>query len=1144
MTEYTLSLTVLGKDKASGMFDRLDRSLKTTMQTALGMTIARVFEDIGAAIGRMAISAVNAISYVQNLQVVLSTLMARELYMAGDFDTVSAAMGDANIAAEQLVHDLGRFAILSPYTMEATTNMFRLMMAFGSTSDQSTLLTKGLMTMGAGLGANNEQIQRMAYNLAQIQLEGKVTALDIRQLALAGLPLNDVLKSVGKQFGVNIETHEDFNKALAEGKITWQQFSEGFAKYAEENFGGASERMARTLSGLKSTFSDVFTLTMPRILGPAVEEVTGILSNLLDAFLYIYEDPRLAEIGTKLAEKVHKWIAPVRDAVSTFTNALAGGADILTAGKELASSLGAFFKDTVGQIVQSLALALPGVTTWVADFATRMLTGFATKLPKVGTFIVQVMQGVFASLIAEAPELISSFASVWLSFGTTLIAAAPQLIASVTGLIGQLATGIVTNLPKIAETGLELVTTLANGLGQNIPVLLTAVGSLIMALLGAIGQYGPNLFTMGAVLLIQFISGLAQMAPAVAGTAVTVLSSLLLALLKGIPALLSAGVQLIVGLALGLAGAIPALLKTASSLIPQLVMTLLQNIPLLINAGMQLLFAVAIGLVTSLTTISASMGEIVNTIITVLAASLPQLLIAGVQIIAMLATGILSNLPAIVSAAVSLIAGLVSVITANLPLLLALGVQLLITLVIGIVQALPSLVTAAMQIIQLLLNSVSVWVPMLIQLGATLVITLVEGLMQALPSIASAAIDIVVTLLEGLAGLGQGVFQAGADLFAAFKQGFTSGDWSGFTDVGANLFGDNGFQLTGTEWGNQLRTGLKQGLPALQTTMQEGVTGINDWMSGSSFFNLDNAGAALATSMGTGWSTQYPTTANLFTTDLMGLSTSLSTQPTNLQNVGAGFATGMQLGWTNQFPTLSTSMMGDLSTLTGKSDAELWNMMMPLGGQFGTGIGEGWDTAFPGVQTTIGSDLAGFPEVVGNSLKGTTTTVGTSLIEDIGVGFDTAFPPVKTQVATGVADLTDSLEPEDTTPIGTNIIGGISDGLEGAFPGLLARARQMAAEIAAAMEVELEISSPSRVFSRMGEQIPRGLAMGITKREQLPLDAVSRVAELMTADTRARSLVQTSPSTVYNYNLTMPTSNSPADVGMAFDLMRALGGLV
>ena len=263
MTEYTLSLTILGKDKASGLFDRLDRSLKSVIQTAMGMTLARVFEDIGAAIGRMAINAINAVSYVQNLNVVLGSLMAREMYMAGEFENVGAAMDTADVAAQQLMHDLGRFAVLSPYTMEATTNMFRLMMAFGSTAEQSTLLTRGLMTMGAGLGASNEQIQRMAYNLAQIQLEGKVTALDIRQLALAGLPLNDVLKSVGKQFGVNIENHQDFNKALAEGKITWQQFTEGFAKYADENFGGASERMARTLSGLKSTFSDVFTLTMP-----------------------------------------------------------------------------------------------------------------------------------------------------------------------------------------------------------------------------------------------------------------------------------------------------------------------------------------------------------------------------------------------------------------------------------------------------------------------------------------------------------------------------------------------------------------------------------------------------------------------------------------------------------------------------------------------------------------------------------------------------------------------------------------------------------------------------------------------------------------------------------------------------------------
>ena len=1011
MTEYTLSLTILGKDKASGLFDRLDRSLKSVMQTAMGMTLARVFEDIGAAIGRMAINAINAVSYVQNLNVVLGSLMAREMYMAGEFENVGAAMDTADIAAQQLMHDLGRFAVLSPYTMEATTNMFRLMMAFGSTAEQSTLLTRGLMTMGAGLGASNEQIQRMAYNLAQIQLEGKVTALDIRQLALAGLPLNDVLKSVGKQFGVNIENHQDFNKALAEGKITWQQFTEGFAKYADENFGGASERMARTLSGLKSTFSDVFTLTMPQILGPAVEEITGVMSTLLDSFLYIYEDPRLEQIGVELGAKVRGWIAPVKGAVETFSAALAGGADIGTAVKQLFGNLGTIFKDTVSNIAAGLALSLPGVTTWAADFATRMFAGLATRLPKIGIFITQVLEGVLASLTTAAPGLIASFGAV-----------------------------------------METIT--------------------------------------------QLVNGLAQMMPEIIATAGIVLAALVRALLQGLPELLLAGARLVVGVALGLAAALPNLINAVMTFVPAIIVALLQSLPMLVDAGLQLLLAIALGLVSALTTITNSADQIINELMSALAAMLPQILIVGVQIIMMLVMGILQNLPALLNAAVSLVMQLIALIEANLPLLIVLGMQLLTALLIGIVQALPGIADVAIRLVQDLLNNIGMWLPMLLQLGATLLLTLAQGILLSLPAIASAGIDIVVSLLEAIYGLLSSVFQAGADLMSAFETGLRTGDWSGVDDFFTGLFDGSGadLQLTGFEWGNQLRAGLKAGLPGLETTVQNGVAGINAAIASDPTMNMQSVGAQFATNMGYGWASQYPSMANTLTTDFAGLTTGFGLQTTGMQGVGTDLAAN---------------------------------------------IGTGWSSTISGTRMTIDDDLGLIPLAVGNNLKGTTTSAGAGLATDIGEGFDAEFPGVESSLIADVADLSKVLKPGDTTSIGTNIIGGIRDGLEGAFPGLKARAHQMAKEIADAMSAALEISSPSKVFSRMGEQIPRGLAQGITRREQLPLEAAVRMAGLLNDNSRVKSAADLRPNKVYNYSLTMPTSSNPNDIRTAFELMEA-----
>ena len=230
--------------------------------------------------------------------------------------SIAEVYPEAQGKAKLLMDELSRIAILSPYQIKQTQETFRTAMAFGFASDEALKFTKATLNVAAGVGADSEMLQRMEYNLAQVRLQGKVTAMDVRQLALAGFDLNSVLQYTGKLYGVNIKDHLDFNKAIASGKITWQQFTEAYAKYADENFGGASERMARTLFGLQSTFGDFFNLTMPKILGPAAQVITDFLNKVLDSFIAIRESGQLEVIGENLrifAENVMTWIGGVFD---------------------------------------------------------------------------------------------------------------------------------------------------------------------------------------------------------------------------------------------------------------------------------------------------------------------------------------------------------------------------------------------------------------------------------------------------------------------------------------------------------------------------------------------------------------------------------------------------------------------------------------------------------------------------------------------------------------------------------------------------------------------------------------------------------------------------------------------------------------
>ena len=225
------------------------------------------------------------------------------------------AMADAYpIAADrakQLTEQLAKIAIFSPYQLNIVQSTFKTAMAFGYSSKEAIDYTKALLNVAAGMGSTNEQLQRMSYNFSQIRMVGQVTKMDIRQLAMAGFDLVSVLQFAGEKFGVMIKDHEDFNKAIEEGKITWEMFTEAFAEYADVNFGGAAERLSTTLMGLQSTFADIFALTFPKLLMPGMEAVNVRLSNMLNLFLAIRESGTLDEMGEKLGEKLNKALGPL-----------------------------------------------------------------------------------------------------------------------------------------------------------------------------------------------------------------------------------------------------------------------------------------------------------------------------------------------------------------------------------------------------------------------------------------------------------------------------------------------------------------------------------------------------------------------------------------------------------------------------------------------------------------------------------------------------------------------------------------------------------------------------------------------------------------------------------------------------------------
>lgn len=268
--------------------------------------------------------------------------------MNGIWVTASDVFQIAEESSKALAKELQKTALLSPFSIETTNQLFKLALAFQFSSDQSMRLTKGMLNVGAGIGATNEQMDRMMFNFAQIRMQGKIMARDFWELGKAGFDLYAVLKEIERQTGYTINSHRDFNAMIASGKLTWEDFVKGFESSAERDFGEAAKRMVFSVVGLKNSLSDLRYVLGPQLFDPMLQEIGKFAGSLFEQFIELAESGELEEIGRKIGEKIGIGLMDIKIAihqiglfVQSFQEA-GGGVDGLIAGlRTLGQSEGA-----------------------------------------------------------------------------------------------------------------------------------------------------------------------------------------------------------------------------------------------------------------------------------------------------------------------------------------------------------------------------------------------------------------------------------------------------------------------------------------------------------------------------------------------------------------------------------------------------------------------------------------------------------------------------------------------------------------------------------------------------------------------------------------------------------------------------------
>ena len=396
----------------SGPLGFISNLIGSTLGAAIGTLTGTLIPGLLSGLSDIASGAVSAVSELQLLTITLESLSAREIYVSGGAASMTDALAQAGPMADALLGSLRELSIISPFEYKDVVNVFRLNMAFGQSSETALELTDAILNMAAGMGLTGPFLERIAYNFSQMNLVGKITAMDMRQLGQAGIDLGRILR---EELGVSME---EANAKLQSGSITFKEISQAFVDYAEKNVGNAAQRASRSLSGLASSFRDLLFFASADLFGSAFGTIGDALGTVFDKANEFASSGVLQMVGAGL------------DVVAQ--QAVSAGGSILTWAGSLFDGLNVTFEDIAGaafdwgaNIVLMLAQGIIAGAAAVLDallFIGNIIAAWlgpgsppkiAPDLPEWGRAAMQEFLGGFALATGESLQKAAGPLEAW-----------------------------------------------------------------------------------------------------------------------------------------------------------------------------------------------------------------------------------------------------------------------------------------------------------------------------------------------------------------------------------------------------------------------------------------------------------------------------------------------------------------------------------------------------------------------------------------------------------------------------------------------------------------------------------------------------------------------------------------------------------
>jgi len=290
----TVNIIIRGVDKFSSTFKKAGIGMRALGVAASAAAIA--VGVIGIAMIKLGKTTIKLASDLEQNQIAFETML-----------------GSAQEATKFLTK-LSDFAKKTPFEIAGIRLSARQLLAVGFEAKEVLPTLKAVGDVAAGIGRGQEGLQRLILNLGQVKTQAKLTGRELRDFAVLGVPLINVLS---KTLGV---TTAEIFKLTSAGKISSEVVVQAFMDMSSEGgrFANLSEKFATTVVGRFSNVKDELTLLGEDLGAFLTEPMKELAQTLFDDVIPQFEE-LVPLVGEKMAGAIRTLTPLLAEMTKGFT---------------------------------------------------------------------------------------------------------------------------------------------------------------------------------------------------------------------------------------------------------------------------------------------------------------------------------------------------------------------------------------------------------------------------------------------------------------------------------------------------------------------------------------------------------------------------------------------------------------------------------------------------------------------------------------------------------------------------------------------------------------------------------------------------------------------------------------------------------